>query len=154
MVGVTWAPPPNGVFAGRPLHDLDVCCRLPLGRGRSTYFGFGGGGGARFRPRLRRPNELFAELAASGLPPRSRDEVSAKMATAGSLRSTIDEYVRPSAAGQAAALTDFAGKPLVVLTAGSGHDAAWTAAQNHLATLSTGSVHRVVAGATHASLID
>jgi DNA-binding winged helix-turn-helix (wHTH) protein len=63
---------------------------------------------------------LLAGLAASGLPPRSRDEVSAKMATAGSLRSTIDEYVQPSAAGQAAALTDFAGKPLVVLTAGSG----------------------------------
>jgi hypothetical protein len=92
-------------------------------------------------------------LAASGLPPRSRDEVSAKMATAGSLRSTIDEYLQSSAAGQAAALTDFAGKPLVVLTAGSGHDAAETAAQNHLATLSTNSVHRVIAGATHASLI-
>ncbi len=54
---------------------------------------------------------------------------------------------------QAAALTDFADKPLVVLTAGNGHDAAWTAAQNHLATLSTNSVHRVVAGATHATLV-
>jgi pimeloyl-ACP methyl ester carboxylesterase len=96
---------------------------------------------------------LFATLAASGLPPRSRDEVSAKMATAGSLRSTIDEYLQSSAAGPAAALTDFADKPLVVLTAGSGHDAAETAAQNHLATLSTNSVHRVIAGATHASLI-
>jgi pimeloyl-ACP methyl ester carboxylesterase len=97
---------------------------------------------------------LFATLAAGGLPPRPRGEVSAKMETAGSLRSTIDEYVQASAAvRQAAALTDFAGKPLVVLTAGSGHDAAWTAAQNHLATLSTNSVHRVVAGATHATLI-
>jgi pimeloyl-ACP methyl ester carboxylesterase len=96
---------------------------------------------------------LFATLAASGLPPRSRDEVSAKMATASSLRSTIDEYLEGSAARQAAALTDFADKPLVVLTAGSGHDAAETAAQNHLATLSTNSVHRVIAEATHASLI-
>ena len=96
---------------------------------------------------------LFATLAASGLPPRSRDEVSAKMATASSVRSTIDEYVQPSAARQAAALTDFADKPLVVLTAGSGHDAAETAAQNHLATLSTDSVHRVIAEATHASLV-
>jgi pimeloyl-ACP methyl ester carboxylesterase len=97
---------------------------------------------------------LFAKLAASGLPPRSRDEVSAKMATASSLRSTIDEYVHASAAvRQAAALTDFADKPLVVLTAGSGHDAAWTTAQNHLATLSTDSVHRVIAGATHEALI-
>jgi pimeloyl-ACP methyl ester carboxylesterase len=97
---------------------------------------------------------LFATLAASGLPPRSRDEVSAKMATASSVRSTIDEYGQGSAAvRQAAALTDFGDKPLVVLTAGSGHDAAWTAAQNHLATLSTDSVHRVVAGATHAGLV-
>jgi hypothetical protein len=96
---------------------------------------------------------LFGTLAGSGLPPRSRDEVSAKMATAKSLRSTIDEYLQPSAAGQAAALTDFADKPLVVLTAGSGHDAAETAAQNRLATLSTNSVHRVIAGATHVTLI-
>jgi pimeloyl-ACP methyl ester carboxylesterase len=97
---------------------------------------------------------LFATLSASGLPPRSRDEVSAKMATASSLRSTIDEYGQGSAAvPQAAALTDFADKPLVVLTAGSGHDAAETAAQNHLATLSTDSVHRVIAGATHAGLV-
>jgi pimeloyl-ACP methyl ester carboxylesterase len=98
---------------------------------------------------------VFASLAASSLPPRSRDEVSAKMATASSLRSTIDEYAQGSrAARQAAALTDFADKPLVVLTAGSGHDAAWTAAQSHLATLSTNSVHRVIDGATHASLTD
>jgi pimeloyl-ACP methyl ester carboxylesterase len=97
---------------------------------------------------------LFATLSASGLPPRSRDEVSAKMATASSLRSTIDEYGQGSAAvPQAAALTDFADKPLVVVTAGSGHDAAETAAQNHLATLSTDSVHRVIAGATHAGLV-
>ena len=97
---------------------------------------------------------MFAMLSASGLPPRSRDEVSAKMATASSLRSTIDEYVEGSAAvRQAAALTDFAGKPLLVLTAGSGHDAAETAAQNHLATLSTNSVQRVVAGASHAGLV-
>ncbi|HET6530747.1 MAG TPA: alpha/beta hydrolase [Actinoplanes sp.] len=97
---------------------------------------------------------LVATLAGSGLPPQSRDEVNAKMATASSMRSTIDEYLQPSAAEQAAALTDFADKPLVVLTAGSGHDAAETAAQNHLATLSTDSVHRVIAGATHASLVD
>jgi pimeloyl-ACP methyl ester carboxylesterase len=97
---------------------------------------------------------LFVELAGSGLPPRFSDEVNAKMATASSVRSTIDEYLQGSAAGQAAALTDFADKPLVVLTAGSGHDAAETAAQNHLATLSTDSVHRVIAGATHASLVD
>jgi pimeloyl-ACP methyl ester carboxylesterase len=97
---------------------------------------------------------LFATLAGSGLPARSSDEVSAKMATASSLRSTIDEYLHASASiEQAAALRDFADKPLVVVTAGSGHDAAWTAAQNHLATLSTNSVHRVIDGATHDDLV-
>ena len=46
-----------------------------------------------------------------------------------------------------------ADKPLIVLTAGSGHDAAWAAAQDRMARLSTNSVHRVVAGATHEDLI-
>jgi pimeloyl-ACP methyl ester carboxylesterase len=98
---------------------------------------------------------LFAKLAASGLPPRSRDEVSAKMATASSLRSTIDEYAQASASvEQAASLGDFADKPLVVLTAGIGGDAAHAASQNDLATLSTNSVHRVIDGAAHEALID
>jgi hypothetical protein len=43
--------------------------------------------------------------------------------------------------------------PLVVLTAGRGHDAAWSAAQNRMATLSTNSVHRVIDGATHEDLV-
>jgi pimeloyl-ACP methyl ester carboxylesterase len=96
---------------------------------------------------------LVATLSGSGLPPRYRDEVYAKMTTASSVRSVIEEYLASDVAGPAAALTDFADKPLVVLTAGSGHDAAETAAQNHLATLSTNSVHRVIAGATHQSLV-
>jgi hypothetical protein len=71
------------------------------------------------------------------------------------LRSTIDEYVQANASSeQAAALGDFADKPLIVLTAGSGHDAAWSAAQNRMATLSTNSVHRIIDGATHEDLIE
>ena len=54
---------------------------------------------------------------------------------------------------QAASLRDFADKPLVVLTAGSGSAAGWSAKQDALATLSTNSSHRVIEGATHASLI-
>jgi pimeloyl-ACP methyl ester carboxylesterase len=97
---------------------------------------------------------LFAELSASGLPSPSRGEVSAKMATANSVHSAIDEYLHASAAvRQAAALTDLAGKPLLVLTAGSGHPASWMTDQDRLATVSTGSVHRVVAGVTHEGLV-
>jgi pimeloyl-ACP methyl ester carboxylesterase len=74
--------------------------------------------------------------------------------TASHLRSTIDEYAQTSSSTEeAASLRDFADKPLVVLTAGSGSSADWSAKQNHLATLSTNSVHRVIDGATHASLI-
>jgi pimeloyl-ACP methyl ester carboxylesterase len=97
---------------------------------------------------------LYGEVSSSGLPPRSRDEVRAAVATASNLRSTIDEYVQANASvQQAASLNDFADKPLVVLTAGSGNDAAWSAKQNHLATLSTDSVHRVIDGATHEALV-
>ena len=88
------------------------------------------------------------------LPTRSRDEVRAGLATASSLRSTVDEYVQASTSMQhAAALTEFGDKPLVVLTAGVGSDATHMAAQNHLAGLSTNSRHRVIEGATHQALI-
>jgi pimeloyl-ACP methyl ester carboxylesterase len=97
---------------------------------------------------------LYAQFAFGSLPPRSREEVRASDATPSTLRSTIDEYVQAAASTeQAAALGDLADKPLVVLTAGRGHDAAWSAAQNQLATLSTNSVHRTIDGATHESLI-
>jgi pimeloyl-ACP methyl ester carboxylesterase len=97
---------------------------------------------------------LYAQSDFGGLPPRSRDEVRASVATASTLRSTIDEYLQANASmEQAAALRDFADKPLIVLTAGSGHDAAWSAAQNRMATLSTNSVHRIIDGATHEDLI-
>jgi pimeloyl-ACP methyl ester carboxylesterase len=97
---------------------------------------------------------LYAELAWGSLPPRSRDEVRASDATASTLRSTIDEYAQAAASTeQAAGLRDFGDKPLIVLTAGSGHDAAWSAAQNRMATLSTNSAHRVIAGATHEDLV-
>src|SRR4029453_14662966 len=87
---------------------------------------------------------LHAQPGFGSLPPRSRDEVRASAATASTLGSTIDEYVQAAASTeQAAALGAFAEKPLIVLTAGSGHDAAWSAAQNRMATLSTNSAHRV-----------
>jgi pimeloyl-ACP methyl ester carboxylesterase len=97
---------------------------------------------------------LYGRFDFGSLPPRSREEVRASDATAGTLRSTIDEYVQAAASTQqAAALRDFADKPLIVLTAGSGHDAAWSTAQNRMATLSTNSVHHIIDGATHEDLV-
>jgi hypothetical protein len=99
--------------------------------------------------------DLYAQFAFGGLPQRPREQVRANLATASNLGSTIDEYVQASVSvKQAAALDDFADKPLLVLTAGTGHDARWSAAQNHLARLSTNSVHRVIDRATHEGLVE
>lgn len=70
------------------------------------------------------------------------------------LRSSIDEYIEAGASARAAAaLSDFSDKPLVVLTAGTGSRPGWAASQDALAALSTNSLHRVIDGSTHASLI-
>jgi pimeloyl-ACP methyl ester carboxylesterase len=70
------------------------------------------------------------------------------------LRSTIEEYIQAgSSVQQAAALRSFTDKPLAVLTAGTGSAPSWSASQEALAALSTNSLHRVIGGATHASLI-
>jgi pimeloyl-ACP methyl ester carboxylesterase len=89
------------------------------------------------------------------LPPQARDEERAMCATPRQVRSFADELIEsPTAMAQARALTSFGDKPLAVVTAGSGHNAAWRSAQNDLATLSTNTIHRVVRGATHASLLE
>jgi pimeloyl-ACP methyl ester carboxylesterase len=75
--------------------------------------------------------------------------------TATHLRSTIDEYLQTSSStAHAASLRDFADKPLVVLTAGSGSAVDWFADQDALATLSTDSIHRVINGTDHAGMIE
>lgn len=97
---------------------------------------------------------LYSHVEAGTLPPRSRDEIRASIARADTVKSTIDEYVQSNTAmEQAAQLTDFAAKPLVVLTAGSGSAPDWYAKQERLATLSTNSAHHVIAGAVHEDLV-
>lgn len=97
---------------------------------------------------------LVGSFGYGELPAQSRDEVRAKTATADYAAGWIDEFVQANASGaEAAMLTDFGAKPLVVLTAGAETDATHDAAQNKLATLSTESSHRVVEGASHAGLI-
>ena len=97
---------------------------------------------------------LVGYFGYDSLPTRSRDEVRASSATANYVDSYIDEYVQGNASvAEAASLTDFGDKPLIVLTAGVGSDAAHSASQDRLATLSGNSVHRVIDGASHADLI-
>ena len=92
--------------------------------------------------------------ADGGLPPRSEAEVRANASTARHLDSYIEEFLQGSTSmQQAAALTNLNDKPLIVLTADTGNDEAWRSAQDHLATLSTNSLHRVAKDTTHGSLV-
>jgi pimeloyl-ACP methyl ester carboxylesterase len=54
---------------------------------------------------------------------------------------------------QSAALTSLGDRPLIVVTAAAQADPGWVAAQDALPRLSTASIHRVMASATHNSLI-
>ncbi len=97
---------------------------------------------------------LYAVVAPVDLPSRERDEVRVATAMPGTIGSTIEEYLRANDSMQdAASLRDFGDKPLVVLSAGVGSAADWPQKQQRLADLSTDSVHRVVAGASHEALV-
>jgi pimeloyl-ACP methyl ester carboxylesterase len=97
---------------------------------------------------------LIAQADFADLPAQSRDEARASASTAMEMASFIDEFaVGNRSESEAGELVDLDGKPLVVLTADLGNAAGWTEAQDQLALLSTDSVHRVVTGATHESLM-
>jgi pimeloyl-ACP methyl ester carboxylesterase len=97
---------------------------------------------------------VVGNLDYGNLPPLSRGEARAGTATADYAAGWIDEFVQANASGaEAAMLTDFGDKPLVVLTAGAETNPTHDAAQIQLATLSTDSSHRVVEGASHAGLV-
>lgn len=97
----------------------------------------------------------IAQLSFTGLPPQSRDEARASAATAKEMASFVDEFaVANRSASEAGQLTSLHAKPLIVLTADRGNAEGWMQAQDKLAALSTNSLHRVVPGATHQSLVD
>jgi hypothetical protein len=80
--------------------------------------------------------------------------VPADQSTPAAARGARDELaVLPSVLQQAQALTSLGDRPLIVVTAGSGQQAGWLAAQDSMARLSTSTDHRVVSAATHTSLI-
>lgn len=91
----------------------------------------------------------------SALPEPAASQFQALAASPRGWRNTRDEYATlPALLLQARELTDLGSAPLVVLTA-AGHesDAAWNAAQDRMAALSTNSSHRL-ADASHAGLLD
>jgi pimeloyl-ACP methyl ester carboxylesterase len=60
----------------------------------------------------------------------------------------------PAQLDRAAQLKTLGSRPLGVVTAATGTEPGWTHRQNDLATLSTHTFHRTIAGSTHQSLID
>ena len=101
----------------------------------------------------------FGRIAATtqfaGLPPNARHQEQSFASTAGRFRGLRDEWSElPTAFKQAKALTTFGAKPLIVITAGVGQQAGWSAAQDKLAALSMNSVHRTISGADHVALLD
>jgi pimeloyl-ACP methyl ester carboxylesterase len=70
-------------------------------------------------------------------------------------RSVRDEFAElPTALQQGAALTSVEDRPLIVVTAAEGAQSGWLPLQERMLNLSTNSVHRVLAEATHTSLIE
>jgi pimeloyl-ACP methyl ester carboxylesterase len=98
---------------------------------------------------------LIAQSTSGSLPPRAQDEADANASTARHLASFVKEYLADADASmhEASSLSTLGGKPLIVVTADDGiTDAQWPTKQDHMATLSTNSVHRH-AKATHQSLL-
>ncbi|HEY4610574.1 MAG TPA: alpha/beta hydrolase [Ilumatobacteraceae bacterium] len=88
------------------------------------------------------------------LPQPARDEERSFSATPRHNRSLRDEFSElRTAMDQARELTSLGDVPLVVVTAQKNAEDGWMDAQDQLATLSSNSVHRVVADATHDSLV-
>ncbi len=107
-------------------------------------------GYASFYDGLHRVSGLLPSLARLGVGRIVGAEYSAREA-----RSFRDEVAEiPKTLKHAQALDGIGSKPLMVITAGRGQQAGWASAQDELTTLSAQSVHRLVPGATHTSLLD
>ena len=78
----------------------------------------------------------------------------AEESTPSIVRGAIEEiFALPTALRQSSALTSLGDRPLIVVTAVARADPGSVAAQENLPRLSTASIHRVMATATHNSLI-
>lgn len=74
--------------------------------------------------------------------------------TVASARGAHDELIAlPTALQQAQALASLGSRPLIVVTAQSGAQTGWSAAQDRMVALSTNATHVVLATATHTSII-
>jgi pimeloyl-ACP methyl ester carboxylesterase len=81
--------------------------------------------------------------------------VAPTQASAAVARSQRDEFrILPTALDQAAKVTSIGDVPLIIVSASAGLQRGWAEAQEEQVALSTNAAHRVIAGATHDSLLD
>jgi pimeloyl-ACP methyl ester carboxylesterase len=100
------------------------------------------------------PNEVEGMvLVDSSHPEQSARTAEAHAASEGSSAEEIRATPETSAAQVLLSTQSLGDKPLAVITAGE-HEPIWLELQDELAALSSDSVHRVVEGATHESLLD
>jgi pimeloyl-ACP methyl ester carboxylesterase len=114
---------------------------------------------------LRRLTSVMPPFARAGLPRlvpgfgtlplQARKAAAAFAASPRELRADRAELAElPRMFDEAKAVKSLGGRPLAVVTATVGQQRGWGTAQDRLAKLSTNSVHRTVAGATHAALLE
>jgi len=87
--------------------------------------------------------------ASPELPPQQRAQIDALTPSTRQVITTALEFLAPT---QTRRLGSLGNKPLAVVTAGKS-EPSWLKRQDELATLSSNSMHRVVKGATHESLV-
>lgn len=99
--------------------------------------------------------QLINSFGHPGLPAAAREQAGADTSTAGQASSERDELAMvPTMMAQARTVTDLRDLPLYVLTAPVDAQTGWLTPQMDLAALSGNSIHLVVAGAGHQSLLD
>jgi hypothetical protein len=115
----------------------------------------------------RRGSALILTLACAGLarvtpstsftalPPQARNAARAFAASPREMSADRTEFAQlPRIFNDAKAVTSLGARPVAIVTAGTGQQRGWSAAQNRLAKLSQHSTQQKVAAATHAGLLE
>jgi pimeloyl-ACP methyl ester carboxylesterase len=97
---------------------------------------------------------LFYKLdpASPELPRRQRAQIDALAPSTRQVSTYVGESIAPTQTLRLGSQGSLGNKPLVVVSAGT-QEPEWLERQDNLATLSSNSIHRVVKGATHTSLL-
>jgi pimeloyl-ACP methyl ester carboxylesterase len=90
--------------------------------------------------------------ASPELPQKQREQIDALTPSTRQWTTSVLEFLAPTQTLRPGSPGSLGNKPLAVVTAGES-EASWLKRQDKLATLSSNSIHRVVKGATHTSLL-